>query len=60
MKKVILFFLINIIAAYGAMETSLFRTFPVIENIEFLIGVISISVFGLFSIEMYKNRKNKI
>jgi len=60
MKKLVLFFLINIIAAYGAMETSFFRVIPLTENFEFLIGVISVSVFGLFSLEMYKNRKNKI
>lgn len=58
MKKIILLFLINIFAVYGAMETEILSSLNFGENMEFLVGVLAISVFGLFSLELYKNRKN--
>lgn len=60
MKKLILFFLLNIIATYGAVQSEIFTKLNFGENLEFLVGVLAFGVFGLFSLEMYKNRKNKI
>lgn len=60
MKKVLLFFLINIIAAYGAVESRLFEKLSFGKNVEFLFGLLAFSILGLFSLELYKNRKNKI
>lgn len=58
MKKIILLFLLNIFAVYGAIETNILNSLKFGENVEFLVGVLAISVFGLFSLELYKNRKN--
>lgn len=58
MKKIILLFLLNIFAVYGAMETNILTSLKFGENLEFLVGVLAISIFGLFSLELYKNRKN--
>lgn len=64
MKKIILsiFFLLNIIAVCGAAENSLFIVSNNQNNLslELLTGILAFGVFGLFSIELYKNRKNKI
>ncbi len=58
MKKIILLFLLNIFAVYGAMETKVLDSLRFGENLDFLVGILAISVFGLFSLELYKNRKN--
>lgn len=58
MKKIILLFLLNIFAVYGAMETKVLDSLRFGENLDFLVGMLAISVFGLFSLELYKNRKN--
>ncbi len=58
MKKIILLFLLNIFAVYGAMETNVLNSLRFGENLEYLVGILAISVFGLFSLELYKNRKN--
>jgi len=58
MKKIILLFLLNIFAVYGAMETRVLDSLRFGDNLEYLVGVLAISVFGLFSLELYKNRKN--
>lgn len=63
MKKLFAFvlFLINMIAIFGANENSLLATLSRENklNMEILTGLLAFSVLGLFSIEMYKNRKNK-
>lgn len=63
MKKIFAFalFLLNIIVILGATENNPIATLSGKNNLnlELLTGVLAFSVFGLFSIEMYKNRKNK-
>lgn len=64
MKKLILsiFFLLNIMAVCGAAENNLFIQLNNQNglSLELLTGILAFSVFGLFSLELYKNRKNKI
>lgn len=57
MKKLIFFFLINIFAVYGAIKVDFLDMGPSSNNTELLVGILAISVFGLFSLELYKNRK---
>lgn len=60
MKKLIFFFLINIFAVYGAIKVDFLTVGPSSSSIELLVGILATSVFGLFSLELYKNRKIKI
>jgi len=64
MKKLVLtvFFLLNIIVVCGAVENDLLVSLNNQNSLslELLTGVLAFGVFGLLSIELYKNRKNKI
>ena len=64
MKKLFLyiFFLLNMIAVYGAVENDVLSALNNQNNLslEVLTGILAASVFGLFSLELYKNRKNKV
>lgn len=62
MKKLVLtiIFLLNIIVVCGAVENDLLISLNNQKslNLELLTGILAFGVFGLLSIEMYKNRKN--
>mgnify|MGYP003438302066 FL=1 len=64
MKKLVLavFFFFNMIVVYGAVENNFLISLNTQDSLslELLTGLLAFSVFGLFSIELYKNRKNKI
>jgi len=60
MKKIIMFFLVNIVVAYGAIESNVFGKVNFGNDLDFLVGLLAFSILGLFSLELYKNRKIQI
>jgi len=63
MRKIIAYviFILNLVVVYGGIETKLFTEITESSNdsIGILMGILAISVFGLFSIEMYRRKIKK-